>query len=426
MLTYPSWADHCLCCLLLVLSEPYLCRCCRIGTRYLAGGDDIRQELIQFAAGKLLNAKFTIEEFSNDQILACLSQRLPIEFQSTNYITQASERKQVEGHMRVCLKVDAAFETMTTTSSSEPLLSEAAYFIMQKPSFNAVKALKSVMEGFAISKGDRGEFLVLLLLTLARDAAVGPADKFGRPVDGDRWFGLSDFLCEQLFRVPDVSSDFMNEESINALENIVNDFPDAQLHFNHFVKIHEQKTIDITSLLLLLGRGAGVLCANNQCSIDGVITFLESGTMLSCQNAGFILAQMKNDAKFSHLPQDELFTAMNAYKLGIIKPGDGAVPLIKIVFALAAKTPYLNVVRHGPTEDYNAITYEIWCAGISPDILGPVQYQDIGLWDALLQASYGWKDLYKSKSKVLGDLRRSAVPGAALDHGHWAHWADRG
>lgn len=410
---------------MLVLSEPYLWRYCRIATRYVAGEDDTKQEIIRFAAGKLLNEESTIEEFSNDQILACLSQRLPIEFKSTNYVVQASERKQVEGHMRVCLKVDAAFETMTTTSSSEPLLSEAAYFIMQQSSFNAVKALRSVMEGFAIYKGDRGEFLVLLLFTLARDAAIGPADDFGRPLRKNRWFGLSDFLCEQVFRLPDVPSNLMNKKSINALKTLGKDFPDAQLHFNHFVKLHEQKAIDITSLLLLLGRGAGVLCANNQRGIDCVIAFLKSGTTLSRQNGGFILAQMKNDATFSHVPEDELFTPMDPYELGILEPGDGAVPLIKIVFALAAKTPYLNVVRHGPTEGYNAITYEIWCAGISPDILCPVHVQDVGIWDALLQASYGWKDLYKAKSKVLRDLRGSAAPGAALDDGHWAQWADR-
>jgi hypothetical protein len=53
------------------------------------------------------------------------------------------------------------------TSSSELILSEAAYFVMQKQLFNAPKALKLVMEGFSISKGDRGKFLVLLLLILA-------------------------------------------------------------------------------------------------------------------------------------------------------------------------------------------------------------------------------------------------------------------
>ena len=129
--------------------------------------EDVKREIVQFAAAKLLNADWTTQEFSNHQALACLSQRIPIEFNSTNYTSRQQERKQVEGHMRICLKVDAHFETITTTSSSEPILSEAAYFIMQRGSFNAAKELKSVMEGFSISKGDRGEFLILLLLTLA-------------------------------------------------------------------------------------------------------------------------------------------------------------------------------------------------------------------------------------------------------------------
>ena len=97
----------------------------------------------------------------------------------------------MEGHKQVCLKIDAAFETMTSTSSSDPILSEAAYFVMQKRSFNAPKALKSVMEGFSISKGDGGKFLVLLLLILARDTTVGPADEFGRPIKKK---ALADFL----------------------------------------------------------------------------------------------------------------------------------------------------------------------------------------------------------------------------------------
>ena len=151
------------------------------------------------------------------------------------------------------LTVDAAVETMTITSSSEPLLSEAAYYMMQKPSFNAVKALRSVMERFAILKGDRGELLVLLLFTLARHVAIGPADQFGRPEN--RWFSLSNFLCEQVFRVQDVPSNLINEESIDALKNLVMDFPDAQLHFNRFVKLHEHKAIDFTSL-----RRWGSLC----------------------------------------------------------------------------------------------------------------------------------------------------------------------
>ena len=285
---------------------------------------------------------------------------------------------------------------MTTTSSSEPLLSEAAYFIMQKESFNAVKALKSILESFWISKDDRRE-LVLLLLTLAHDAAVGSPDSLGRPLNEKRWFGLSDFLCENVFRVPNAPSNLINKESIKALKDIDKDILDARLHFNHFVKLHEPNAIDIRSLLLLLGRGAGVLCANNQRGIDGVIAFLK-GTMLSLENGGSILFQIKNDPLFSHVPKQGPFTAMDPYEPEILELGDAAIPLIKIIFALAAEKPYLDVVRRGQTKDYNAVTYEIWCAGISPDILRLVKDQDIGLWDALFRASYGREDLRSKRA----------------------------
>jgi hypothetical protein len=97
--------------------------------------------------------------------------------QSKTYISRATQRKQVEGHMRVCLKIDTGFEHMETVSASEPLLSEAAYAIMARESFDAVIAFKPILEGFAVHKGNRGEFLALLLLTLARDDAVGAPDK---------------------------------------------------------------------------------------------------------------------------------------------------------------------------------------------------------------------------------------------------------
>ena len=188
----------------------------RFAARYREGSEAVKREIVQFAVAKLLNADYNTKKLSNNQALACLSQRLPIEFNSTNYLSQEKEREQVEGYMRVCLKIDAAFESMTTTSSSEPILSEAAYFVMQTGSLNAPKALKSVMEGFSISKGDHGEFLVLLLLILVRDAAVGPPDELGRPIKGKRWFGLADFLYGQLFQKQDSSSQFVDAKSNRA------------------------------------------------------------------------------------------------------------------------------------------------------------------------------------------------------------------
>jgi hypothetical protein len=385
----------------------------------------VKEEIVRFASAKLLlSDPFTVEELSSDQILACLSRRIPIEFNSTNYIARTKERRQVEGHMRVCLKIDADLENITTISSSEPLLSEAAYAIMQKPSFNGVKALQSIMGDFAVSKGDRGEFLVLLFLILARDKAVGPVNNLGRPQNGKRWFGLSDLLYGPIFR-RQVPSPQVTRSSIDSLKQISRDLPRAQLHFNHFIRVHESKAIDLTSLLLLQGRGAAVLCPANQTGIDAIITFLKNGTTLTRANAGLILIQIKNDPKYSDVSRGELFAAMDPRDHEIIKEGDEAVPLIKVVFALAAQSHSLHVVRHEPSKEYNAPVYEIWCAGLSPRILGPIDRQQEGVWQELLQASYGWKDIYKMTSTVRGDLRRSATPGAALHSGHYACWADR-
>lgn len=317
--------------------------------------------------------------------------------------------------MRVCLKIDAAFESMETVSASEPLLSEAAYAIMTRQSFNALKSFKSVLEGFAVHKGDRGEFLALLLLTLARDEAVGPPDKDGRPQQ-HRFFDFASFISRSLFQA----------ESAEALGKLREDFPDAKMHFNHFIKLHDYKSVNKESLLLLMTRGAGVLCANNYTSIDAVNVFLRSGTKLSIDNLGLILYQIKDDSDYTHNPKPKLFDTMDLYDRGILQAGDAAVPVIRIFFALAARTPCLHVTRHDPSSTYDAVIYDIWCAGLSPEVLNPIKGHTTDIWHGLLQASYGWENTYKAGSDVEKNLRRSMNPGAADDGGHWSRWAIRG
>ncbi|KAM6495407.1 hypothetical protein JOM56_008113 [Amanita muscaria] len=381
------------------------------GSRYDAGNPSVQEAIVTFAVGKLLNADPSTQNLTLDQMLACLSQRLPIQFNSTTYISQTSEWKQVERHMRVCLKIDAAFESMETISSSEPLLSEAAYVIMARESFDPLQSFKSVLEGFAVYKGDRGEFLVLLLLTLARDRAVGPPDHNGCPER--RFFDFASFMYGHLFS---------ESPSPSELQKLKSEFPNAMMHFNHFVKLHDFKSIDKECLLLLMTRGAGVLCANNHPSIDAVNVFLPSGTKLTIDNLGLILHQVKNDASYTHIPKWKLFESMNPYDLGILKEGDTPVPVIRIFFALAAETPSLHVNRHDPSPNYDAVIYDIWSAGLSSEFLSPIDSRTT-IWDALLQASYGWKEIYKAPTKVEKELRSSMNPGAADDDGHWSHWA---
>jgi hypothetical protein len=78
--------------------------------------------------------------------------------------------------------------------------------------------------------------------------------------------------------------------------------------------------------------------------------FLRDSPKLHQDNTGLILYQIKNDPSYSKNPQQKLFDVMDPYDLKMIEVDAPAVPLIKIVFALAARTPSLNVVHHSPTK----------------------------------------------------------------------------
>ncbi|KIM47504.1 hypothetical protein M413DRAFT_22158 [Hebeloma cylindrosporum] len=385
--------------------------------RYMFGDASVKQDIVTFAIAKLLNDDPNVQRFTKHQELACLSQRLPIGCNSTAYISQTAEMKQVEGHLRVCLKADAAFESIETVSSSEPILSEAAYAIMTREAFDPVQAFKSIFEGFALHKGDRGEFLVALLLTMARDQAVGRPCKNRRPER--RFFSVVPFICGSLFKP---SEDFPEEAA--SLKMLEADFPDATMHFNHILKVREFKSFNKKSLLLLMTRGAAVMCATNQPSIDTINVFLKSGTKVSVDNLGIILCQSQNDSVYTHNTQPKLFESMDPYTLGILETNqDKPVPVIKIFFALAAKSAGIRVTRRPPSPAYDAVIYEIWVSGLSSDFLMPVKAEQTNIWEGLLQASYGWKDIYKTETDAARDLRRSMNPGAAQDDGHWSHWA---
>jgi len=62
--------------------------------------------------------------------MACISIRIPLEFNAVTLHSQEMERTLVEKHMCVCLSVDPGFETVVTIAPSEPLLMEASYLLM--------------------------------------------------------------------------------------------------------------------------------------------------------------------------------------------------------------------------------------------------------------------------------------------------------
>ena len=168
-------------------------------------------------------------------------------------------------------------------------------------------------------------------------------------------------------------------------------------------------------------RGAALLCATNQAGFDGIIPFLVEGYTIFLKNIGALIWQGKNDQKFKDEPDPSLFTTMDPHKLGI----PDHIPIIRVVFALASKTPCLKLV---PRKNCDSKGCDLWVGGISPTIFPPVGDHDASIWEALLQATYGWEDMYKKNFDGRTDnmeegLRRSMNPGTAEDERHW-NWAD--
>jgi len=402
---------------------------------YLQGQQDT---IFLLAAQKLLGGTpYTRQPLLAPQKLGCLAQRIPIEFLSSVYASQSSdlEKEQVRSHMRVVLKVDGSLETMVTTSPSEPVLSEAAYFVMTtQAQFNPPQALQSILNGTAVNKGELGKLIVALLFTMARDEAVGPADEFGRPPNNQRWCSLTGLLTS-LFCTPAATSNdhvnvvtsqgwhfghFLAEGPNQTMSSLTNTFKDSKVYFTHFVKVHQQALVHVEYLMRLMARGAAVLCASDQPAVDGIIPFLFEGDEIRSDNIGAIMFQVKNDVKYSNSPQLNLFYTMDPCSLGIAN-----VPVIRIVFALAAKTPSLTLVDYNtPTTKKGYTTYDFWVSGLSEKVLVPVK-KEPSSWDSILQASYAWEMIYSdSLSKLRTAHRRSMNPGAAVDSEFWRNWCN--
>ena len=385
----------------------------------------VQNWMLQFAATKILGKEYT-EGFHlvPDQALACLAQRLPIEFMSTGHTV--GERRQVENHMRVCISVNNTFSTMSTMNPSEPLLSEAASMIMTDPqfSFNAPAFLKMVLAGFSIHPGNRGELVGMLLLTLARDKVMSKKlDQHDHP----GFFTVVAFL--QCLFPTGVSKTPQNDDILEATPSVyLNDahktkllkeaFAGIYLHFNHFVKRGAQDGLTHPCRAGFLARNAAVMGANSQAGFDCGLP-INHGVNVVQTSTALILFQFKNDDKYSATIKSHLFDIMNPVILGIIEEGETLeVPIIRIVFAMAGRVPALYHVREQSEGNFTA--YDIWASGLTGDVFSIID-DHLGNWQALLGASHGWKQIYQSREieSSTCKIKQTMTPMAGDEETFW-------
>jgi hypothetical protein len=168
--------------------------------------------------------------------------------------------------------------------------------------------------------------------------------------------------------------------------------------------------------------------------VDIIVPFLSWDSILRWENVSAFFIQGKNDKKFQETPRLRLFDRMNPCEnsLGFFDPKESyPVPLIRMVFVLASKTPCVTVIKshervHPPRRDapkpafksdkYTA--FDIWCAKASREMFRSIK--DDAIFEKLLLCSCVFPDVYENKkSESIQNVTRNMNPATDVHHAHW-------
>src|SRR5262245_42214521 len=95
------------------------------------------------------------------------------------------------------------------------------------------------------------------------------------------------------------------------------DFEESWVYCSHFINLHEHKLLDRKFLSAHIFRGAGILCANSQAGVDIAMAYLYRCKIIKRIRTGLILVQVKNDIKFTDVPDKNIFLGMDPHKFRI-------------------------------------------------------------------------------------------------------------
>lgn len=100
--------------------------------------------------------------------------RLMLDYEPRRQLARDRESELVASHMRIAYSVPQSREYMRSGYPSEPILAEAAAQEMRAnpEEFSALRIVEENITGGLIDRGERGELVARLLVTLALDRAV--------------------------------------------------------------------------------------------------------------------------------------------------------------------------------------------------------------------------------------------------------------
>ncbi|KAF9075121.1 hypothetical protein BDP27DRAFT_34021 [Rhodocollybia butyracea] len=276
-------------------------------TRYKHGAMSVKGDIIDFAMYKL-NGGASIEVPTPDCQLSALIVRILLDLEPRRQIAVDKAVSLVAGNMLIAHCIPEDSEYMWVGAPSEPILAEAAARIMHRvqdiPFF-----LTDPRNLSFISKGDRGELVARLLLTLAHDSAAlltlaQKPFRFSTPIL------LTDFLKALL--APSHFEEVMNSRPTNIKAGTQDFIPfkdafkTSILHFTHFVKAGDGSLLTDEGAWMAFARGMAVQCASNQHCVDLCLMALLSPThKLHRRNMFPVWVQIKNKATHQRVNIDE-------------------------------------------------------------------------------------------------------------------------
>jgi hypothetical protein len=272
-----------------LLSET-LCYCCleceicpvRFSSRYRAGSEAAKRNIINFAIEKLTCRPVGTVSFRDEALLAALSMRLLLEIDRRRYKAVEMEEKLVADHMRVTFFIPADREYMYAGAPSEPILAEAAAQIMKH--VDCLKILSRFIDEGLVRKGEPGEFVARLLLTLAHDRAALALAKSSIPPSQ-----MDDSAVDIRYSAPIHLFLFLRElvgevhletilqsrpDNIQSGATFKEAFKEAYIHFTHFVQAGDCCAVRDDKAWRAMRRGMCFQCHRHQKDIDMVLPVL--------------------------------------------------------------------------------------------------------------------------------------------------------
>ena len=274
-------------------------------------------ELYSATASKLIGGENLNKILSVADCLAILSSRIGIV--KPKLISTCQEL--VAKNMAVCTFVDTNTGRFEIDYPSEPILAEAAAFLMHKSNnLNLIlEKLRLTIESSLISRGEKGEMIGKIILIIAKDKAHNSC-QLSYPLMYHNLSKVGEFVQSLYGKCLESCGNTENEwicksETKNCAIKIINqqienytELLNGWMNFNHFLRPKSWlKEIDLVNRLK---RCAAIHCRENQPAIDLIIPVALNKN--NFESISCIMVQIKLENQASEPKYFKVFNKINS------------------------------------------------------------------------------------------------------------------